>query len=125
MILIGHKLIPSDPFYRIENQAQIAQTPPNATVCFDFDATLAIYCQTQNIHFALHVKNIEELILANCLGASYFLVDKSLALQAQKIADDYLFDGKILLESNDDHEIEFAATHAIDGIMFEDGFASL
>jgi len=125
MILIGHTLIPSEPFYQIETKTQIAQTPANATVSFTFNASLAEYCKAQNISFALHVKNIEELILAHALGASYFLVDKSLALQAQKIADDYLFDGKVLLKSNDNTEIEFAAIHSIDGIIFEHGFTSL
>ena len=63
--------------------------------------------------------------MANALGATYFIVDKSLALHAQKIADDYLFDGKVLLLSNDDNEIEFAASHAIDGILFEAGMVNL
>ena len=47
MLLIGHELIPSEPFYRISNQEEIAETPSQAVVLFDFDASLAQYCQAQ------------------------------------------------------------------------------
>lgn len=125
MLLIGHELIPSKPFYRIDTVEHIAQTPSNSTVLFHFDPALIAYCAAQKVSFALHVKQIKELVLANALGASYFVVDKTLALHAQKIADDYLFDGKILLLSNDENDIEFAASHTIDGILFETAITSL
>ncbi|WP_333803272.1 hypothetical protein [Sulfurospirillum sp.] len=125
MLLIGHELISSKPFYRVVSIEEIAKTPSQGVVLFDFEPNLAAYCNTQSVVFALHVKHIKELILANALGASYFIVDKGLALHAQKIADDYLFDGKVLLLSNDDNEIEFAASHAIDGILFESGIVQL
>ena len=125
MILIGHKLISSEPFCHVASIEEIAKTPPHAVILFDFEPALAAYCAEQKLVFALHVRHIKELILANALGASYFIVDKSLALHAQKIADDYLFDGKVLLLSNDENEIEFAASHAIDGILFESGINSL
>ena len=125
MLLIGHELIPYEPFYGIVSVEEIAKTPSKAVVLFDFEPTLSAYCVAQNVSFALHVKHIKELVLANALGATYFVVDKSLALHAQKIADDYLFDGKVLLLSNDDNEIEFAASHAIDDILFEAGLVSL
>ena len=125
MLLIGHELIPSEPFYRVGDAEEISKTPAQAVVLFNFEPLLSAYCITQKISFALQVKNIKELILANALGASFFVVDKTLVLHAQKIADDYLFDGKILLLSNDDNEIEFTASHAIDGILFESGIRSL
>ncbi|ARU47655.1 hypothetical protein [Sulfurospirillum diekertiae] len=124
MLLIGHELIPSTPFYRVDSVDQIAKTPSNATILFNFDPTLIAYCSTQKLSFALHVKQIKELVLANALGASYFVVDKTLALHAQKVADDYLFEGKVLLLSNDDNDIEFAASHTIDGILFESAITS-
>jgi len=125
MILIGHELISSEPFYQVASLEEIAKTPSHAVVLFDFEPTFSAYCMEQKVSFALHVRHIKELIFANALGASYFVVDKSLALHAQKIADDYLFDGKVLLLSSDENEIEFAASHAIDGILFESGIKSL
>ncbi|AHJ11801.1 hypothetical protein [Sulfurospirillum multivorans] len=125
MILIGHELISSEPFYKVASVEEIAKTPSNAVVLFEFEPALSAYCVEQKVTFALHVRHIKELIFANALGASYFVVDKSLALHAQKIADDYLFDGKVLLLSSDENEIEFTASHAIDGILFETGITSL
>lgn len=124
MLLIGHPSIKNSLFYRIELQAHIAQTQPNSILFFDFDVELSHYCQEQNLTFALHVKNIKELVLANALGASYFVVDKSLASNAQKVADDYLFDGKVMLLANDDNDIEFASLNVIDGILFENGIVT-
>ena len=125
MILLGHPLIESKPFYRINLITSISKTPAQATVFFEFNPNFAQYCTTQNISFAMHVKHIKELVLAHALGASYFVVDKALAAHAQKIANDYLYDGKIILLSNDDADIEFAASHGIDGILFEAGIQTL
>jgi len=125
MILIGHALVTYEPFYTIETIEQIAKTPSNAPLLFHFDAKLCDYCQKNQLVFAVHVKNIQELVLANALGASYFIVDKSLAINAQKVADDYLFDGKVLLLASDENEIEFIAFNAIDGIIFEKGILPL
>ena len=97
MLIIGYPSIPYTSFYQIKSIAQIAQTPSNGLLLFDFDIELCTYANTQNLSFALHVKNIKELVLANALGAKYFIVDKSLAINAQKVADVYLFDGKIIL----------------------------
>lgn len=125
MLIIGYPSIPYLSFYQIKSIAQIAQTPSNGLLLFDFDIELCTYANTQNLSFALHVKNIKELVLANALGAKYFIVDKSLAINAQKVADDYLFDGKIMLLSMDESDIEFVALNAIDGIMFEESIKFL
>ena len=125
MLIIGYPSIPYTSFYQIKSIAQIAQTPSNGLLLFDFDIELCTYANTQNLSFALHVKNIKELVLANALGAKYFIVDKSLAINAQKVADDYLFDGKIMLLSMDESDIEFVALNAIDGIIFEESIKSL
>ena len=125
MLIIGYPSIPYLSFYQIKSIAQIAQTPSNGLLLFDFDIELCTYANTKNLSFALHVKNIKELVLANALGAKYFIVDKSLAINAQKVADDYLFDGKIMLLSMDESDIEFVALNAIDGIIFEESIKSL
>ena len=122
MILIGHELIPFHPFYRVLSAEEIQQTPSNAVVSFDFYPELMAYAQTNALPFALHIKNIKELMLGHAFHALYFIVDKSLVLQVQKIANEYLFDGKILLLSHDENDIEFAASHGIDGIIFTNAF---
>ena len=119
MILIGHTDIPSQLFYRIKTPEHIVSTPSNSVVLFDYALFLCQHCKENHIQMAIHVKHIKELILAHAHGASFLVVDKALAIHAQKIADDYLFDSKILLLAHDDEAIEFAALNGIDGLLFE------
>jgi hypothetical protein len=125
MILIGHKDITFSPMYRIVAAEDIAQTPPKSTVLFEYDALLAHYCHENTVSFAIHVKHTKELVLSQALGASFLVVDKALSLNAQKIAEQYLFDAKILLLSMDDNDIEWAALNAIDGILFHSAIQGL
>jgi len=119
MKLIGHADVEFLPFYRIHDKELIAQTPSNSTVLFEYDATLAHFCRAHKVSFAIHVKHTKELILSENLGAAFVVVDKALSLNAQKIAEHYLFDAKILLLSADDTDIEWAALNGIDGILFQ------
>jgi len=119
MILIGHADVAFSPLYAIQNAQDIAQTPPNSTVFFEYDALLAQFCHKNKVSFAIHAKQTKELVLSQNLGASFVVVDKALSLNAQKIAEHYLFDAKILLLSADDTDIEWAALNGIDGILFQ------
>ena len=64
------------------------------------------------------MKNITELIYASNLNASYIIVEKDLAHSAQNIANEYLFDAKILVSIQDENEIEEFALNSIDGVIF-------
>jgi len=124
MILIGHPYIAFEAFEKIENKADISHTKPNATVVFDFCeecVKTCHYARENGVNFALFVRDTRDVILASSLGASYIICDKALAKRAQTFADDYLFDAKILLHSNTDDDIEYAAQNSIDGILFEKG----
>lgn len=118
MILIGHADIQSSPFFRILDCAAISKTPSHATLFCDYNVALCRYAHEHGLTLAVHVRQIKELILAHAMKVSYLVVDKSLVLNAQKIADDYLFDAKILLLSDTEDDIEFAALNSIDGILF-------
>ncbi len=118
MILIGHPEIESKLFYAITSQNDIANTPAQAPLLIEFDTVLCTYCSQNKLSFGVHVKSIKSLVLAHALGASFLIVDTSLALNAQKIANEYLFDAKILLLCDNDESIEFCALHGIDGILF-------
>jgi len=121
MMLIGHPEVESPFFYRVTQPEQIGLTPPGSIVLFEYSPHLSHYCRDNHLLAAVHVKHIKELVLACAMGTAYCIVDKSLAINAQKIADDYLFDAKILFLSHDENDIEFAAMNAIDGILFSDG----
>lgn len=124
MILIGHPWIAYEPFYFIKSIAQIDETPPNSTVVFAFSEEalpLAEQCRKNGVRFAVIADTYKEVIFANALGASFIVTDKSLAKKAQIFANEYLCDAKILLYSNDEREMEWAAEAGIDGILFEEG----
>ena len=121
MLLFGHSLIKTKPFYQINRCENIEKTPSNAIVVSHFDAYTADYCTKNGVVFALYVNDIRELILASNLKASFFVVKKSFAIVAQNIANEYLFDGKILLLSDSENDIDFAAMEGIDGILFTSG----
>lgn len=118
MILIGHSDIQSSPFFRVLSRDTISKTPSHATLFCDYNVDLCRYAHEHGLTLAVHVRQIKELILAHAMRVSYLVVDKSLVLNAQKIADDYLFDAKILLLSDTEDDIEFAALNSIDGILF-------
>ena len=118
MEIFNHKEIESEKFYTVKSKEDIKKTPPNSIVMFDFDFKLCKYAKEQNLRFAIKVNDIKEVVFANSLNASYILVDKPLSQDAQKTADNYMFDSKILLQSESEGDIEFCALNGIDGIFF-------
>jgi len=126
MILIGHDYIDFKAFEKIDKKEDIEKTSPNSTVVFDFHhdrVSLCHYVAENSVKFAVIVKEEKEVIFASSLGASYIICDKGLATKAQKFADDYLFDAKILLRSENEEDIEYVAKNSIDGILFEKGIS--
>ena len=64
-------------------------------------------------------EKIKELLLSNGWDASYAVVDKNFAKEAQKMAEEYLFDMKILVKIESEREMIELAKDFIDGIIFE------
>ena len=121
MLLFGHRFIPSDSLYHVSDIDAIVKTPPSSCLLIDFsEANLDIisHAQTNNITFAIRVEDITQLIYAASLGASFVLVQKSLAKTAQDIAENYLFDAKIVVMIEEESEIEELALLGIDGVIF-------
>ncbi len=124
MIIIGEKLIEYQPLYFIRSEEDIAKTPPNSTVIFEFKTKtveLCRHCQKERVAFALIVDSFKELILASSFDPAYLVCDKSLVQKGQKFADDYVIDPKILCYTSQESDLEWVAEHAIDGILFEGG----
>lgn len=121
MIILGHKLIPFNLLYKVTKIEDIKKTLPNSTVLFDFlDEEVLEYCIKQNIPFALYVNSIKEACIANALKAKFAIVDFELSKEVQPLAVEYLFDTKILLHVEEEEQIEIAAKHSIDGVIFKE-----
>jgi len=119
MILIGDKLVPFDEITPIVHVAQIENTKANTCISFGYNEEILIYTSKNEIETAVEVSNIKEAIYSNALNAKYILANKTLAKELQKIAENYMFDSKILaiIESSD--EIEEIALNEIDGVIYK------
>lgn len=128
MLIFGHPLIPSPTLYHIEDSEALVHTPPNGIVLTAFDEThmdLISYLRDNDIRFALDVTSIKDLILGENLGCTYLLVDDSLVKRAQKVAETYLFDAKILCRIEDESQIEPMAFEGIDGVICPEGIVKV
>ena len=128
MLIFGHRFIKSDNFYHISDIDDIANTPANSTIYWDFDEDnleIINYATKNEVSLALGVKNITEIIYASSLDASYIIVQKELASTAQNIATSYLFDAKILVHIEDEREIEELAILGIDGVIFSNAIIKI
>ena len=124
MFIFGHRFIKSEPFYHIENIDAVLNTPPSSVIFLEFNEQnldIIEHLNSNEILFSLNVKNITEIIYASELGSSFIVVDKILAKTAQDIANNYLFDAKILVHIEDESEIEEMALLSIDGVIFSNG----
>jgi hypothetical protein len=126
VIIIGHKEVEFSPFFWIDKEEDIKKTPPNSVVIFKKEDSnyveLVKHCKQNNIIYANEVKNIKDALIASANGASFLLVSENkFAKKLQKIANDYLFNAKIVSRITNDKELEFFAKLGIDGVIFPEG----
>lgn len=121
MLIFGHKFIPSESLYHTPNIDSISNTPPSSIIYLEFseeNLDIIDHANSNQLQFALSVKNITELIYASALEAKYILVSAEIAKIAQNIAENYLFDAKILVHIQSNEDIEEMALLGIDGVIF-------
>ena len=120
MLFFGHRFIGNEQFYHISSIDAIQNTPPSSTVYIEYcEDNLEVIKHTisNEVKTALHVENITQVVYASALGASYIVVSKNLAISAQNIAQNYLFDAKILVSIDDESDIEELALGGVDGVI--------
>lgn len=120
MLFFGHRFIESEKFYHVFDIDAILTTPPASTLYVEFsESNLDIidYMQQNQLRFALKVSNIIQIVYAAALNAAYIVVESDLAKSAQSIAENYLFDAKILAHIEKEEEIEELALLGIDGVI--------
>ena len=120
MLLFGHRFIQSESFYHVGDVDSIKHTPSSSTIYLEFsEANLDIiaHANVNAVEMALRISNITELIYAASLGAKYIVVSKNSAKTAQNIAENYLFDAKILVMLESEDEIQEFAILGIDGAI--------
>lgn len=120
MILIGDKLVPFENISFISNMEEIKKTKANSTIIFYYDNEILLYCYENELASAVIVKSIKEAIYSNNLNTKYIISQKELAIELQKIADNYMYDSKILAIIDSNEEFEQVAKCEIDGIIYRD-----
>ncbi|MGB6329702.1 MAG: hypothetical protein WBF48_12325 [Halarcobacter sp.] len=118
MILIGDNLIPHKGFSFIDSILDIEHTVANTTLIFNYDENLLLYCRKNSLCSAVIVTSITEAIYCNALNTRYIICDKKLAKAIQKVAENYMFDAKILAIIETNEEIEKVALSEIDGVIY-------
>ena len=78
------------------------------------------YSYENDLSSAVIVTSITEAIYCNSLNAKYIISDKHLAIQIQKIADNYMYDSKNLVIINSNEEFDHIAKDEIDGVIYRD-----
>jgi len=128
MLFFGHRFIKSEKFYHVFDIDTILQTPPSSIIYLEFNEKnldIIEYLNKNSIKFTLKVKNITELMYASALEADFIHVEQKLAKTAQKIAENYLFDAKILIHIDKEEEIEEIALLGIDGVIFAEAIVKI
>ncbi|NQY21757.1 MAG: hypothetical protein HRT40_10715 [Campylobacteraceae bacterium] len=121
MILLGNKLVPYEDISSITCIEDISNTKANSCIVFNYCEDILNYAFLNNVRCAIKVSNIKESILANSLNVKYILCEKkSFAKEIQSIAENYMFDSKILFIIEHDGEIEDIARLGIDGVIYKD-----
>ena len=120
MIILGDEIVPYENICFISTIDEIGNTKANSTLLFFYDVELLKYCYENELSSAVIVTSITEAIYCNSLNAKYIISDKHLAIQIQKIADNYMYDSKNLVIIDSNEEFEHIAKDEIDGVIYRD-----
>lgn len=120
MLFFGHRFIDSENFYHIPNIDAIKNTPPSSTIYVEFsedNLDIIKHAIKNSVNIAVEVTDVTQVVYASALGVSFIIVSKKLAKTAQNLAENYLFDAKILVYIEDEDEIEELAILGVDGVI--------
>jgi len=128
MLIFGHRFLPSEHFYHVSDIDAIENTPPSSTLFIKFseeNLDIINHANKNDVTLALEVEEITQIIYASALNAKYIIVSQSFAKIAQELANNYLFDAKILVKIEDEEEIEALAILGVDGVIFSNAIVKI
>ena len=121
MLIIGHPWIKSQKLRKVFSIEDIKKSQADEIVLLEplVDShTFAQYCQENSIVYAVVTTSLDDALFANALGAKYMLCEEDVALMIQPIAQEYLFDTRVLVLIHNAKEIAKIARGGIDGVIF-------
>jgi hypothetical protein len=120
---ILEKPFSNEEFYNVKTLDDIKNSPNGSTLIFEYcDSSLELYnfCKINSIPYGVKVSYIKELIFCLNLNAKYIFCDTiKNAKKFQKIVDDYLYDTKIVLLTDDFNNMEEIISYQIDAIKLK------
>ena len=128
MLFFGHRFFENESFYHITDIDAIVKTPPSSTLFVDFNENnldIIKHLNENGISFVLSVADITELVYASALHAKYICLATELAKTAQSVAEDYMFDAKILVQIESEEEIEELVLLGVDGVLFSNAIIKI
>ncbi len=121
MIIIGHPWIKSQRFCKVFSIEDITKSKVDEVMLLEplVDShKYAKHCKEHTISFAIVVNTLEDALFANALGANYIVCEEDDALMIQPIAQEYLFDTRIVVLVHSNKDISKLARAKIDGVIF-------
>ena len=121
MIIIGHPWIKSSRFCKVFSIEDMKNSGADEIVLLEplVDShKYAAHCQYNNIAFAVVVNTLDDALFANALGAKFIICEEDDALMIQPIAQEYLFDARLLVLIHTEKEIPKIARGGVDGVIF-------
>ncbi len=121
MLIFGHPWVDSPKFRKIFAIEEISHAEADEIILLEplsDSIVLARYCQSNQRHFAVTVNSVTEALFANALGSRYVVCQIEDAPNIQPIAQEYLFDTKILALISSEKEIAKMAALSVDGVIF-------
>jgi len=121
MIIMGHPWIKSSQFRKVFSVEDIKKSSTDEIILLEplVDShPYATYCQENDIMFAVVTNTLDEALFANALGAKYIICEEDDALMIQPIAQEYLFDTRLLVLVHSEKEISKIARGGVDGVIF-------
>ncbi len=120
-MLILNKPFCKEEFTFIKKEEDIKNSHPNSTIIFNFDLNLALFCNENDINYAIITDDIKEFIFSINLNAKYvFCDDINIAKKFQKVADNYLSDTKVVLLIDSFDDIEKVIEFEIDAVRLKE-----
>ena len=104
-----------EDFFLIKEEKEIKKF--SKPLLIEYNKELMEKLHRSEIEFAVFIKTIPQAVFANYYQAKYLLVEKKIANKIQQIANEYLFDSKVLVKACFEWEIETYAQQGIDGII--------
>jgi len=121
MLIFGHPWVDSPRFRKIFTVEEISQVASEEIILLEplsDSITLVHDCRNNQRDFAVTVNSVTEALFANALGSSYIICQHEDAQKIQQIAQEYLFDTKVLTLTGSEKEIQKMAELSIDGVIF-------